>query len=88
MSTSAFVLIKIQKTILKQIKTKSCELKKQLKLIDGVESVYMVEPSDVPFDVVSRVNTTSIESLYNIILNSISTAPGVKETTTMIIIDQ
>ena len=85
MSVSAFVLIGLHNSPT-SLETTSF-YPNNLKTIDGVESVYEVKEGNTPYNLIAKINTSSLSSLYNIIQGTIGKLPGVKETTTMIIID-
>jgi DNA-binding Lrp family transcriptional regulator len=87
MSEAAFVLIKFKKSIENASKNHSKFVELDLKKIEGVESVYLVDGDDAPYDAIAKVKTDSTNTLYKIILGGISKFPSVLETTTMVIIE-
>ena len=85
MSVSAFVLITLHNTQTSQKTTDN--FPNNLKKINGIDSVYEVEDKNSPYNIIAKITTGSLRSLYNIIQGNIKKLPGVKETTTMIILD-
>lgn len=86
MSVSAFVLIKMA-NFPRSVAKEGKEVKNNLKSINEVESVYLLDTTNSSYDVIAKISANSINSLYNIILGRIAKSPGVKETTTMIVMD-
>ena len=88
MSTSAFILIKLNEFSNTSEKNDLHNIQDHLHSIEGVDSVYLVDSCNSPFNAIARVTATSIESLYAILISGILKSPDVMETTTMIVINK
>ena len=88
MSTSAFILIKLNNFPNNPEKKDLRDIQDHLHSIEGVDSVYLVDSCNSPFNAIARVTATSIESLYAILISGIHKSPDVMETSTMIVINK
>ena len=90
MTTSAFVLI-VLKELLNSNSIDDNNLKigfkEEIRALEGVESVYILEQSDAPYSAVIKITTPTINILHKIVIGTISKLPMVKETKTMIVIE-
>ena len=92
MSTSAFVLVVLKELFSSSNKeSKSthieCDFITNVKSLEGLETEYLFEQNDYPYNAIVKVSTTSLNSLNRIVLGKISKLPTVKETKTMIVIE-
>lgn len=85
MSVSAFVLITLHDISVIPQDTK--QIPSNLKSISEIDSVYIVGPSSTSYNLIIKVTTSSLNSLYKLVRGTISKVPEVKETTTMIIVN-
>ena len=91
MSISAFVLITLKELLVNSSENVSdislVEFKKKIQAIEDVVSISVFEPYS-SYTAIVKITTSSINSLYKIILGKISKLPQVKETKTMIVIEK
>ena len=88
MSTSAFILIKLNEFPNNSEKSNLRNIQDHLHSIEGVDSVYLVDSCNSPFNAIARVSATSIEAIYSILIGGILKSPDVQGTTTMIVISK
>lgn len=91
MSTTAFVLI-VLKEVLSNSISKGCEsskteFKKEVALIDGVDSIYIFEQGEAPYNAILKITTPTLNLLHKIVIGTVSKLPMVKETKTMIVLE-
>ena len=90
MTISAYVFITLREYLLNSSKIifeeSVIDFKKAVQSFEGVDSIFIVEPSNSPYNAIAKVSTSSIQTLSKVILGKISKLPQVRETKTMIII--